>query len=49
MQTGLEWKDFVVGYFTHIYMDVRWTDTIYTEFERTYVGDGGIRRTHLRG
>jgi hypothetical protein len=34
-----EWKDFVVGYFTHIYADMRWTDTIYAEFEQAYTGE----------
>lgn len=34
-----EWKDFIIGYFTHIYTDMRWSDTIYTEFEQNYEGD----------
>jgi hypothetical protein len=44
-QSESEWKDFVVGYFTHIYTDVRWTDTLYAEFEQVYVGDT-IRSTY---
>jgi len=35
----LAWKDFVVGYFTHIYTDLRWTETIYADFESAYIGD----------
>ncbi|MFC4810939.1 hypothetical protein [Paenibacillus sp. GCM10023250] len=32
------WKDFVLGYFSHIYTDVRWTETMYAEFERQFAG-----------
>ncbi len=34
-----EWKDFILGYFAHIYADLRWTDTVYAEFERNYTGE----------
>jgi hypothetical protein len=34
-----EWKDFVLGYFSHIYTDLRWTDTIYAYFENDYKGE----------
>ncbi|WP_172251414.1 hypothetical protein [Saccharibacillus deserti] len=34
-----EWSDFVVGYFTHIYTDLRWTETLYSDFEKAYTGD----------
>ncbi|PWV94497.1 hypothetical protein DFQ01_13062 [Paenibacillus cellulosilyticus] len=33
-----EWKDFVLGYFSHIYTDLRWTETLYTDFEQAYTG-----------
>ncbi|SFB22268.1 hypothetical protein SAMN05216312_104547 [Cohnella sp. OV330] len=41
------WQDFVLGYFTHIYTDVRWTDTLYAEFERecTEAAGGGVLRS----
>ena len=44
----LEWKEFVLGYFSHIYTDLRWTDTLYTDFERTYKteADDNIRRVY---
>ncbi|WP_138493804.1 hypothetical protein [Paenibacillus pinistramenti] len=32
------WKDFVRGYFTHIYTDLRWTETLYSAFEAGYQG-----------
>ncbi|AOZ92576.1 hypothetical protein [Paenibacillus crassostreae] len=42
-----EWKSFVVGYFSHIYTDLRWTETIYTDFENNYNGDKNeIRKTY---
>lgn len=31
---GTEWKEFVRGYFSHIYADLRWTQTLYNDFER---------------
>lgn len=31
-----EWKDFVLGYFSHIYTDLRWTETVYFDFEKKY-------------
>lgn len=37
------WKDFVLGFFTHIYTDVTWTNTLYADFERecTEAANGG--------
>lgn len=47
MRTEIEWKDFVSGYFSHIYADLRWTDTIYADFERAYKGElEHIRNTY---
>lgn len=44
-----EWLAFVLGYFAHIYTDIRWTETVYADFERAYDGDpGGIRETYNR-
>lgn len=40
-----EWKDFILGYFAHIYADLRWTDTVYAEFERNYTGEPKNIRT----
>lgn len=34
-----EWKEFVLGYFAHIYTDIRWTHTLYADFEKDYTGD----------
>lgn len=34
-----EWKAFVLGYFAHIYTDIRWTETVYADFDREYGGD----------
>ncbi len=39
MNMELEWKEYILGYFAHIYADIRWTETIYAEFEREYQGD----------
>lgn len=44
MWPEMEWKDFVLGYFSHIYADLRWTDTLYAEFERAYEGN----QEHIR-
>lgn len=35
----VDWKEYILGYFAHIYADIRWTVTIYAEFEREYYGD----------
>jgi hypothetical protein len=35
----VEWKDYILGYFAHLYADLRWTETIYAEFERNYQGN----------
>ncbi|WP_223822016.1 MULTISPECIES: hypothetical protein [Paenibacillus] len=32
------WKDYILGYFAHIYADIRWTETVYSNFEREYRG-----------
>lgn len=37
--TEVEWKEYILGYFAHLYADLRWTETIYAEFERNYQGD----------
>ena len=39
MHSQREWQDFVVGYFTHIYTDLRWVHTIYADFEAAYTGE----------
>lgn len=39
-----EWKDYVLGYFSHIYTDLRWTETLYTDFEHAYTGDASAMR-----
>lgn len=42
-----EWKEFVLGYFLHIYTDLRWTDTVYEDFENNYKGEkNDIRKTY---
>jgi len=33
-----DWKAFVRGYFSHIYTDLRWTETVYADFERQCQG-----------
>lgn len=38
------WNDFVLGYFSHIYTDLRWTETLYTDFEQAYVGEANAMR-----
>ncbi|SFM53359.1 hypothetical protein SAMN03159341_1445 [Paenibacillus sp. 1_12] len=39
MNMELDWKAYILGYFAHIYADIRWTETIYAEFESEYQGD----------
>ncbi|NOU93256.1 hypothetical protein GC093_08495 [Paenibacillus sp. LMG 31456] len=39
LNINLDWKEYILGYFAHIYADIRWTDTLYAEFEREYYGD----------
>ncbi|WP_046213579.1 hypothetical protein [Paenibacillus wulumuqiensis] len=34
-----EWTDFIVGYFTHIYTDARWTHGLYEQFSSNYSGE----------
>ncbi|MWV44307.1 hypothetical protein GRF59_11765 [Paenibacillus sp. HJL G12] len=42
-----EWKEFVRGYFAHVYTDIRWTETLYADFEKAYAGDSSeIRDTY---
>lgn len=44
-----EWKDFIVGYFSHIYTDLRWTETVYEEFEMNYTGAlHDMRKTYIQ-
>ncbi|MCJ8013231.1 hypothetical protein MUG84_15985 [Paenibacillus sp. KQZ6P-2] len=31
-----EWKEFVKGYFAHIYTDMRWTEALYADFSKAY-------------
>jgi hypothetical protein len=33
------WKEYILGYFAHIYTDLRWTETVYAGFENNYRGD----------
>jgi hypothetical protein len=33
------WKEYILGYFAHIYADLRWTETVYTDFESNYRSD----------
>jgi hypothetical protein len=33
------WKEYILGYFAHIYADLRWTETVYAEFGNNYRGD----------
>ncbi|WP_224754017.1 hypothetical protein [Paenibacillus terricola] len=44
MKTTKEWRNFVLGYFSHIYTDLRWTETLYTDFEQAYSGDPNAMR-----
>jgi len=39
-----DWKDFVLGYFAHIYTDIRWTETAYMKFESEYRGNDQDKR-----
>lgn len=39
MNNDMEWKEYILGQFAHIYADLRWTETVYAEFERNYEGD----------
>ncbi|MFB9326308.1 zinc dependent phospholipase C family protein [Paenibacillus aurantiacus] len=42
-----DWQAYILGYFAHIYADIRWTETVYADFERAYEGDReNIRRTY---
>ncbi|GGG61139.1 hypothetical protein [Paenibacillus radicis (ex Gao et al. 2016)] len=37
--TDAEWRDFVRGYFAHIYTDIKWTQTLYSPFAIEYQGE----------
>ncbi|MBW7453463.1 hypothetical protein ACFOLF_14115 [Paenibacillus sepulcri] len=39
IHSEVEWKDYILGYFTHIYTDLRWTEAVYSGFENDYHGD----------
>lgn len=42
-----DWKDYILGYIAHIYTDIRWTETVYVNFENEYQGDkDDIRKTY---
>lgn len=44
-----EWKDYVLGYFAHIYADLRWTETVYHDFEQNFRGERNeIRKYYNR-
>ncbi|RTE09109.1 hypothetical protein [Paenibacillus whitsoniae] len=44
-----EWKAFVQGYISHVYADLRWTETLYAEFESSYREDtASMRSTYNR-
>ncbi|WP_135547421.1 hypothetical protein [Paenibacillus cymbidii] len=46
-RSEMEWKHFVLGYFSHIYTDVRWTHTVYADFENRCRGEKNtIRSTY---
>ncbi|GAA0349588.1 zinc dependent phospholipase C family protein [Bacillus horti] len=34
-----EWRGFIIGYFSHVYTDVMWTNTVYEDFENNFNGD----------
>lgn len=43
------WKDYTLGYFAHIYADIKWTDTVYMNFEQEYRGDkDDLRKTYMK-
>ncbi|MFE5321867.1 hypothetical protein ACFQ88_24535 [Paenibacillus sp. NPDC056579] len=39
LNDDVDWKDYTLGYFAHIYADIRWTDTVYANFEQEYQGN----------
>lgn len=41
---SVEWKEFILGYFAHIYTDSRWIETIYADFERMDQGEPQTQR-----
>lgn len=46
-RTEPDWKEYVLGYFAHIYADIRWTETIYADFEKNFQGNPeDIRKTY---
>jgi len=46
MKNDIEWKEYVLGYYAHIYTDLRWTQTLYADFERNYKGNKDIRMAY---
>jgi len=47
LNDDIDWKDYTLGYFAHIYADIRWTETVYMDFEQEYQGDKDhIRKTY---
>lgn len=46
-RTEPDWKEYVLGYFAHIYADIRWTETLYADFEKKFQGNPeDIRKTY---
>lgn len=47
LNDDVDWKDFILGYIAHIYADIRWTETVYINYENEYQGDkDDIRKTY---
>ncbi|AEI39726.1 zinc dependent phospholipase C family protein [Paenibacillus mucilaginosus] len=43
----VDWKNYILGYFAHIYADIRWTETVFMNFEQEYQGEkDDIRKTY---
>ncbi|MFF2091380.1 hypothetical protein [Paenibacillus sp. NPDC058174] len=38
LNSDAEWRDFVRGYISHIYTDIRWTQMLYSPFANEYQG-----------
>ncbi|GGD77996.1 hypothetical protein [Paenibacillus nasutitermitis] len=38
------WKDYILGYFAHLYADLRWTETVYADFDANYQGRNEDKR-----
>ncbi|MGG1553886.1 zinc dependent phospholipase C family protein [Paenibacillus ferrarius] len=39
-----EWKAFIQGYISHVYTDLRWTETLYAGYEASFHGAAEMRR-----